>query len=48
MYDNQYIFTDRPSLCYTNQKVTGFSKSGDQATDILAYEIKILQQEYPQ
>lgn len=35
-HDNEYIFTDRPSLCYTNQKVTGFSKSGDQATDTLA------------
>lgn len=37
MYDNEYIFTDRPSLCYTNQKITGFSKSGDQATDTPGY-----------
>lgn len=29
IYGNKYIFTRKPSLCYSNQKDTGFSKSGD-------------------
>lgn len=48
MYGNKYIFTHRTSLCYTNQKDTGFSKSNCKTSwgpfqNICLYKIKVLQ-----